>query len=131
MIRPGSVVVDRGDHRPFLTSYNEDRIRHALPIVPFRFRNERIQRFEDFAFRQISPPVFQLLLNFSSHRRAEVAGPGMPTFLVRLLLFDVLTTRDPRNVFGELLALAMQSNNASQRHYGFLSAGSCNMRRAR
>jgi hypothetical protein len=47
----------------------------------------------------------------------------MLTFLVRFLLFEVLTTQDPRNRLRGTLALAMQSNNASQRHYGFLNTG--------
>jgi len=47
----------------------------------------------------------------------------MLTFPVRFLLFEVLTTQDPRNRLRGTLALAMQSNNASQRHYGFLNTG--------
>ena len=51
-----------------------DCIRHALPIVPFKFRNERIQRFENFVFAKSRHEIFQVVLNFSSYRRLKHRG---------------------------------------------------------
>ena len=42
----------------FLTSYTPDRICHALPIVPFTFRNERVQRFENFLLTELGDELF-------------------------------------------------------------------------
>jgi len=36
------------NRRSRFTCYAPNRIRNTLPIVPFTFRNERIQRFEHF-----------------------------------------------------------------------------------
>jgi hypothetical protein len=37
-----------------VTSYTTNGIRDALPIVPFTFRDERVQRFEDLLFTELS-----------------------------------------------------------------------------
>ena len=42
----------------FVTSYTADRIRNALPIVPFTFRNERVQRFENFLLAELGNEFF-------------------------------------------------------------------------
>ena len=51
----------------FLTSYTTDRIRHALPIVPFALRDGRVQRFEYLLFTELGNELFQLALNFISN----------------------------------------------------------------
>jgi hypothetical protein len=36
-----------------VTSHTTNGIRDALPIVPFTFRDERVQRFEDLLFTEL------------------------------------------------------------------------------
>ena len=40
-----------------------DRIRNALPIVPFAFRNQRVQSFADFLLTEFDNELFKLVLN--------------------------------------------------------------------
>jgi len=56
----------------FLTSYTPDRIRHALPIIPFAFRDERVERFENLLFAESRHEVFQIVPNVSSYRRSNL-----------------------------------------------------------
>ena len=48
----------RSSFRVALASYTADRIRHALPIIPFTFRNERVQRFENFLLTELGDELF-------------------------------------------------------------------------
>jgi len=48
-----------------------DGVGNALLIVPFTFRNERIQRFENLLFAEPRHEVFQIVLNLSSYRRLQ------------------------------------------------------------
>jgi hypothetical protein len=36
----------------FTSGYTPDGISHALPIIPFAFRNQRVQRFENLLFTE-------------------------------------------------------------------------------
>jgi len=52
----------------FLTSYPTDRIRHALPIVPFTSRNQRLRRFAYLLLAEFDDELLKLALNVSSDR---------------------------------------------------------------
>jgi len=45
-----SLVTTRGLTPLFVTSYTMDCIRNALPVIPFTFRNKRVQSFEQLLF---------------------------------------------------------------------------------
>jgi hypothetical protein len=60
-----------GNRRLCLTSDTTNCIRNALPIVPFTFRDERVERFEDLPLTKFRNRLFKLLLNFTSHRCAK------------------------------------------------------------
>jgi cephalosporin-C deacetylase-like acetyl esterase len=69
----------------FAASYTPDRIRNALPIVPFTFGNQRVQRFQDLLFTESCNEIFQILLNFTSYWRMKLRRnihfvPVSPTF---------------------------------------------------
>src|SRR5262245_33312380 len=49
-----------GPARLFLTSYTPDRVRHALPVVPFTLGNEGVQRFENFLLTKVGHELFSL-----------------------------------------------------------------------
>ena len=52
----------------FLTSYSTDRVRYALPIVPFAFHNQRVQRFAYLLRAEFGNELFKLPFNVSSNR---------------------------------------------------------------
>jgi hypothetical protein len=54
-----------------LSRYTPDGVGNALPIVPFTFRNERVERFENLLFAESRHEVFQIVLNVSSYRRLQ------------------------------------------------------------
>ena len=56
----------------FLTSYTPDRIRHALPIVPFTVRDERSQRIEHLLFTELGNELFKLALHLTGNRRSKL-----------------------------------------------------------
>jgi hypothetical protein len=60
-----------GNRRLCLTSDTTNCIRNALPIVPFTFRDERVDRFEDLPLTKFRNQLFKLLLNLTSHRCAK------------------------------------------------------------
>ena len=47
----------------FLTSCTPDCIRDTLPIIPFTFRKERMERFADFLLTEFGDEFFELALN--------------------------------------------------------------------
>ena len=53
----------------FLTSYSTDRVRYALPIVPFAFHHQRVQRFAYLLWAEFGNELFRLPFNVSSNRR--------------------------------------------------------------
>jgi hypothetical protein len=65
-------------------SYTADRIRHALPIVPFAFDNEPVQHFQHSLLTEFHEEFLWLPLNFTSYRHAKFRR--MLTFLVRFLI---------------------------------------------
>jgi hypothetical protein len=56
----------------FFASDTTNRIRNALPIVPFTFRDKWIQRFEYFLPADLSYKLLKLALNIASHLCAKV-----------------------------------------------------------
>jgi hypothetical protein len=59
-----------------LTVSNEQREAHgfhAVPIVPFTLRNERIQRCHYFLFAEVRDQFFKLQLNLGESSGCEVA----------------------------------------------------------
>lgn len=55
-----------------MTRYTADRIRHALPIIPFAFRDERIQRFEHLLLAELGNELFKLALNVTGKWRSNL-----------------------------------------------------------
>lgn len=57
-----------------VASYMSDRIRHALPNVPFKFGNVRVQRFEHLLFAKLAHKLFKLAFNLTSNRRSKLGS---------------------------------------------------------
>jgi hypothetical protein len=86
-------VTLRDNHKcaSFLTSYPTNRIFHALPIVPFTSRNQRVQRFAylllaefgdellKLALNVIIPPAYRRLRRHCGVSRALSNARGRPT----------------------------------------------------
>jgi hypothetical protein len=55
-----------------LSRYTTDGVGDALPVVPFTFRNERVERFENFLLTESRHEVFQIVLDLSSYRCSKL-----------------------------------------------------------
>jgi hypothetical protein len=49
-----------------------DGVGNALPVVPFTFRNERVEGFKNLFFAESRHEVFQIILNVSTYRRSKL-----------------------------------------------------------
>ena len=54
-----------------LSRYTADGVGNTLPIVPFTFRNERVERFENLLFAELRHEIFQVVLDLCSQRRSK------------------------------------------------------------
>ena len=53
-------------------SYTADRIRNALPVIPFASRNERSQRVEHLLFTELGHELLKLALHLTGNRCSKL-----------------------------------------------------------
>ena len=111
------------NRRSFLTSYTSDRIRNTLPIVPFTFRNQRVQRFADFLLTEFGDELFKLVLNFISNRwlelwRKSFRYPADAYLFCPILFFEPVIARRPRDSLRKFGVSHVIQVNASEPDHG-------------